>query len=143
MIVDGIDADDIETMAEILERELIAHRRKCHFCLALFGIGFVTLVVALVLVAVRLAVVAGSPLGAQGLGGQLALVQVVSPIAAMALGAFGAWWGAQNCLNTIERTLYAARNKRVKLFQTFLKEIQCAGKEKQRAWLEIIKSVIS
>ena len=24
MIVDGIDADDIETMAEILERELIA-----------------------------------------------------------------------------------------------------------------------
>jgi hypothetical protein len=142
MIVSGIDAEDLDTLAQILEREHVSHRRKCGVCFAMFLLAFSALVVALVLVGVRLAIAVSSPLGSEALGLQFALFQVLAPLAAVALTFFGAWWAAQNCLNSIERTLCAARNQRLKLFETFLNQIQCAGKEKQRAWLEIIKSAV-
>ncbi|MGD2132332.1 MAG: hypothetical protein PVI23_06025 [Maricaulaceae bacterium] len=142
MIEGGIESDDIETLAEILEREHKAHRRKCSVCFAMFLLAFSSLVVALVLVGVRLAIVISSPVGAEALGLQFALFQVLAPLTAVALSFFGAWWAAQNCLNSMERALCAARNKRQRLFETFLGQIQCAGKEKQRAWLEIVKSAV-
>jgi hypothetical protein len=138
----GIDTEDIETLAQILEREHASHSRRCTVCFAMFVLAFVSLVVALALVGVRLAIVVSAPVGAEALGLQFGLFQVLVPLAAVALSFFGAWWAAQNCLNSIERTLCAARNRRLKLFETFLGQMQCAGREKQRAWLEIIKSAV-
>jgi hypothetical protein len=142
MISGGFENDDIETLAEILERELQSHSRKCGIFFAMFVLAFVSLVVALALVGVRLAEVVGSPAGSAVIGQQFILIQVVAPLAAVALSFFGGWWGAQNCLHSIERTLCAARNRRFKLFETFLGEIQCSGKHKHRAWLEIVKSAV-
>jgi hypothetical protein len=142
MIAGGIDNDDIETLAEILVRERISYSRRCGLFLTMFVLAFCSLVVALALVGARLAAVVGSPVGAQALGFQFGLVQVIVPLAAVALSFFGGWWAAQNCLHSIDRTLCAARNQRLRLFETFLSQIQCSGKEKQRAWLEIIKAAV-
>lgn len=142
MIVSGIENEDIETLAEILERERMSHRRKCSIFLAMFMLAFGALVVALALVGVRLAAVVSSQVGAQVVGQQFAMIQVIAPLAAVALSFFGGWWAAQNCVHSIERTLCAARNRRIKLFETFLGQMQCSGREKQRAWLEILKSAV-
>lgn len=140
---EGIESDDIETLAEILEREHHSHSRRRTVCFAMFVLVFSALVLALALVGVQMALnVIKSPVGLQAQGLQFGMLQVLAPLAAVALSFFGAWWAAQNCLNSIERTLCAARKQRLKLFQTFLGQIQCAGKEKQRAWLEIIKSAV-
>ncbi len=141
-MISGIDDDDIQTLAEILEHEQAMHRRKCSICFAMFLFAFCSLVVALVLVAIQLATAMSAPAGLESLGGGFALFQVLAPLAAVALSFFGAWWAAQNCLHAIERTLCAARNQRFKLFHTFLGQIKCADKEKQRAWLEIVKSAV-
>jgi hypothetical protein len=142
MVTHDIEPDDIETLSQILEDEKRSHRRKRFLCFAMFVFSFICLVLALVLVAIRLVTVATAPAGAGALGMQFAMLQVLVPLAAVALSFFGAWWGVQNCLNSIERTLCAARNRRPQLFAVFFKEIQCAGKDKQRAWLEIIKSAV-
>lgn len=142
MHVGTFDNEDIETLAEILERERRSHCRKCNIFLGMFVIAFVSLVVALALVGVNLAGVIGSPGGARLLGEQFPVFQVVAPLAAVALSFFGGWWATQNCIHSIERTLFAARNRRIKLFETFLGQIQCSGREKQRAWLEILKSAV-
>lgn len=142
MIVSGIDSEDIATLAEILERERESHRRKCSIFLGMFALAFVSLVVALALVGLRLAEVVSSPIGMTVLGDQFQMLSVVAPLAAVALSFFGGWWAAQNCVHSIERTLCAARNQRFKLFETFLGQMQCSGKEKHRAWLEILKSAV-
>lgn len=141
MIATGIEHDDIQTLAEILENEKILHKRKCLMCLVMFGLAFVALVVALVVLGVQLAKIMGSG-AADDLDGQFAWFQVLAPLAGAAMLFFSSWWAAQNCLNAIERTLCAARNQRMKLFQTFLGQIKCADKEKQQAWLEIVKGVV-
>ena len=84
MIVSGIDAEDLDTLAQILEREHVSHRRKCGVCFAMFLLAFSALVVALVLVGVRLAIAVSSPLGSEALGLQFALFQVLAPLESMA-----------------------------------------------------------
>ncbi len=140
----GIDHDDLDVLALILERELAVHRAKCRLCLIMFAIAFAALALALALIGVRLA---GDLLDSGGadvadIAGQMVLVQALAALSAVALSFFGAWWTAQNCLNSIERTLFAARHRRMKLFQSFMGQIQCAGKQKQRAWLELVKSAV-
>jgi len=141
MITTGIEQEDIQTLAEILESERKLHRRKCMLCLVMFGMSFFALVIALVVLGVQLAKVLGTD-GAAGLDAQFAWFQVLAPLAGAAMLFFSSWWAAQNCLNAIERTLCAARNQRMKLFETFLGQIKCADKEKQKAWLEIVKGVV-
>jgi len=141
MIAAGIEDDDIETLSEILESEKILHKRKCMMCLVMFGLAFVALLGALVVLGVQLAKVMGAG-GAGNLDEQFAWFQVLAPLAGAAMLFFSSWWAAQNCLNAIERTLCAARNRRMKLFQTFLGQIKCADKDKQQAWLEIVKGVV-
>jgi hypothetical protein len=142
MHVGAFDTEDIDTLAEILERERKSHCRKCSIFLVMFVIAFVSLVVALALVGVNLAGVIGSPGGARAMADQFPVFQVVAPLTAVALSFFGGWWATQNCIHSIERTLFAARNRRMKLFETFLGQIQCSGKDKQRAWLEILKAAV-
>jgi hypothetical protein len=142
MISGAIEADDLETLTEILELEKNSYRQKRSLCFAMFMLAFACLAIALTLVVVRLASVASEPVGLAELGGQAMLLPVLAPLAAVSLSFFGMWWAVQNCLNTIERSLCAARNRRAQLFGVFVKEIQCANKEKQRAWLEIIKAVV-
>jgi hypothetical protein len=142
MIKGEIDHGDIETLAQILEHEKRSHTHKRSLCFAMFMACFVCLVAALAMIAVRLAMLTLAPDGAMELSSQLLLLQFLAPLAAVALSFFGAWWAVQNCLNSIERTLFAARNQRPHLFAKFLEQIQCADKEKRRAWLEIIKSAV-
>jgi hypothetical protein len=143
MIATSIDQEDLDMLAEILEREIKLHRGKCRLCLGMFVVAFVALALALALIGVRLAadlIGGGGDLG--DLASQFVLIQALAALSAVALSFFGAWWTAQNCLNSIERTLFAARNRRMKLFESFIGQIECAGKQKQRAWLEIVKSAV-
>lgn len=141
MIATSIDQDDIDALAEILESEKTLHRRKCTMCFVMFAMAFLALVGALVIVGVQLASVFGAQ-GVEALGDQFLMFQVLAPLAGAAMLFFSSWWAAQNCLHAIERTLCAARHRRVKLFQTFLGQIKCADKEKRTAWLEIVKGVV-
>lgn len=142
MIEGQIEPEDLETLEAILERELRHHRNKCRLWLALFAVAFVSLVLALICVFIQLAFdISGS--GFTTFGGQFQLFQVLAPLAGATLLCYGAWGGAQNCLSGIERSLFAARNGRLNLFRGFLGQIQCAGKHKTKAWLEIVKGVVS
>jgi hypothetical protein len=142
MIKGGIEADDIETLAQILEHEKKSHSHKRSLCFFMFIISLASLVIALIVIAVRLAVMSFASDGAIEISSQFLMLQFLAPLAAVALSFFGAWWAVQNCLNSIERTLFAARNQRLHLFTRFLEQIQCADKEKRRAWLEILKSAV-
>jgi len=141
MLASGVEYEDIETLAQILEREKVMHRRRCALCFAMFVFAFCALVVALVVVGVHLASVLGWTAFSVPVA-EFALFQVPAMLAGVAMLFFSSWWAAQNCVNTIERTLCAARNGRLKLFQTFLGEIQCAEEKKRRAWLEILKGAV-
>ncbi len=139
MELGGIEQEDIATLSEILESELSLHKRKCWICLVMFALAFLILIGVLVLAVGR---IASSSMFATILSfdDKLDLFQVIIPIAGVALSFFGLWWSAQNCQNSIERALCAARNNRPNLFRAFLGEIQCASKKKQHAWLEIVKA---
>jgi hypothetical protein len=141
MIATGIEQEDIKTLSEILESEKKLHQRKCMMCLIMFAVAFVALVIALVVLGVQLALIMNAS-GVGEISGQFAWFQVLAPLAGAAMLFFSSWWAAQNCLNAIERTLCAARNQRMKLFETFLGQIKCADKDKQAAWLEIVKGVV-
>ena len=141
MIATGIDQEEIQTLSEILEVEKKLHRRKCFMCLVMFAIAFIALLIALVVLLIQVLDIMGSN-AVGNLDGQFAWFQVLAPLAGAAMLFFSSWWAAQNCLNAIERTLCAARNQRLKLFETFLGQIKCADKGKQQAWLEIVKGVV-
>lgn len=136
------DPEDIQTLAEILEKEKRSHLRKCGLCFAMFAVAVAVLLVAFALVVLTVASEFSSGAGIEVLGRHAILVQVVGSLAGAVLLFFSVWCSAQNCLNTIERTLCAARNQRVKLFETFLGQIQCADKRKREAWMEIVKGVV-
>lgn len=142
MIANEIEPEDLQTLEAILERELLHHRNKCRLWLALFIVAFASLVLALICVFVQLAFDIRAS-GIASFGGQFQLFQVLAPLAGSTLLCYGAWGGAQNCLTGIERSLFAARSGRFNLFRGFLGQIQCAGKHKTQAWLEIVKGVVT
>ncbi len=144
MIASQFDPEDLQTLEEILENEKRVHARKCSMCFALFASAVVVLIAAFIMVVITLAadLSGGGALGIEDIGEHAVLVQALGTLAGAVLLFFSIWCGAQNCLNTIERTLCAARNQRMKLFETFLSQIQCADKKKKEAWLEIVKGVV-
>jgi len=142
MVSGGIDKDDIETLAQILEHEKRGHKRKRSLCFAMFLLSFGCLVLALAFLGLRAASMLIGDGGGDVLSAQIWMLQILAPLAAVAVSFFSAWWAVQNCLNSIERTLFAARANRPHLFAKFLDQIQCADREKRRAWLEIVKSAV-
>ncbi len=135
-----IEPEDIEALAAILENEKQSHCRKRGLCFGLFVASFAVLIFA---IAVLTFLLATGQLGDAITGNSLGFLQVLAPLSALVVGFFGMWWAVQNCINSIERTLYAARAGRHRLFASFLEQLQCADKNKRRLLLDIVGSVVS
>ena len=134
------EESDIEALAEILEKERLHHCRTRGFCFGLFlfslvMLAFATATISFLFLSGRIS---------QGPTSEwLGALQLLTPLSAAVVGFFGSWWAAQNCINSIERTIFAARKGRVKLFASFLGNLQCADKKKRQLWMEMVASLVT
>jgi hypothetical protein len=138
---DNFSANHVEQLAQLLEMEKAGHRTKRSWCLAMFTISFVCLMLALVAVGISVVKLLDNPNMVPGW--QLTMLQVLAPLAAVAVSLFSTWWAVQNCLHSIDRALFAARNASPELFAALLNQVQCADGKKKKLWLEVIKSVVT
>lgn len=137
----NIEAADVQTLAAILELERAAHCRTRSLCFGLFVFCFVLLVAGLA-IAVLFLTGADRQLSG-GSGAALAVLQVLSVLSGGVFGFFSLWWAAQNCIHTIERTLFAAKAGRHQLFLGFVEQLQCAGKKKREIIIDLLKSGVT
>ncbi len=131
-----IEQADIDALAAILESEKQHHCRARGLCFGLFLFSLVMLVLAIATIAVLF-------LSGRISQEWLSAIQLLTPMSAAVIGFFGSWWACQNCINSIERTLFAARAGRLKLFASFLANLQCADKKKRRLWMEMATSILT
>ena len=134
------DDHDIRAFAQILEHEHKSHCRKRAVCFWLFAFWFVLLIAALGLAAF---IVLRAENDGQNLGQTVGLLQVLGLLSAAVVTFFTMGWATQNCIHSIERSLFAFRAGRHQLFQSLLEQVQCADKEKRRLWLEVAKALLS
>tara|TARA_R110000787_G_scaffold271583_1_gene378829 strand:+ start:852 stop:1283 length:432 start_codon:yes stop_codon:yes gene_type:complete len=137
----GHDAEegDIEVLAAILQQERKGHCRIRSLCFGMFVFSFVLLLGTMGVIGFSFIV------GAQG-GGEKAspmILQVLAPLSAAMIGFFASWCAAHNCINSIDRSLYAAQAKRYKLFEGFVRELQCASKKKRSLLLDMVGSIVA
>ncbi len=135
-----IDHGDIEALAQILENEKVGHCRIRSLCFGLFVFCFAALVFA---IGVLTYLLVTARLGDDIASRSLSFLQLLTPLSAAVVGFFTSWWTAQNCINSIERTLFAARSGRHRLFASFLQQLQCADKKKQRMMLEVVSALVT
>lgn len=134
-----IDPEDMRTLAEILEKERRSHAQKRSLCLGLFLFSLLALVAAMGIVVPFLLHVGDD----QGEFSQAPVFsQLLTGLCAAVVGFFSMWWSTQNCINSIERTLYAARAGRPKLFFSFLEQLQCTDRKKRQVLLDMVASVV-
>jgi hypothetical protein len=76
-------------------------------------------------------------------GLRIEFVQALGVLAALVVALFSMWWTVQNCINSIERTLFAARARRHQLFASFLGQLQCADKSKRQLWLDVVSAAMT
>ncbi len=134
-----MDVDDVQTLAAILENERRSHCQKRAVCFGMFVFSLVSLVLALGIVVLYLTQSDGSV----GIGQVPMYAQLLTALSAAVVGFFSAWWSTQNCINSIERTLYAARAGRHRLFVSFVEQLQCTDKKKRRVWLDIVTAAVT
>lgn len=139
MINHDIEHDDVDALAAILEAERLNHCRTRAICFGLFLFSLVMLVFGVVIFGVVFIIASNNN---ASMDQWLPTLQILPPLSAAVVGFFGSWWAAQNCINSIERTLFAARAKRLKLFASFLGNLQCADKKKRAVWMEMATSLI-
>ena len=139
----GIDPEDIETLAGILEMERKGHVQKRSLCFWMFIVAFASLVLALILAGVHIAMMFTTQTSGVEIGDEMWMLQGLAPLAAASVSFFSMWWGVHNCVSSIDRTLYAARAKRHNLFAKFIDQIECADKKKKRKWLELVSAFVS
>ncbi|MES1158520.1 MAG: hypothetical protein ABUL42_01365 [Terricaulis silvestris] len=130
----------VEQLSQLLEMEKAGHRSKRSWCLVMFGVSAFCLMVALVGVGFALFKILENPNAEPGW--QLSVLQIVGPLAALAVSMFSMWWAVQNCLHSIDRALYAAKMGSPELFAALLDQVQCAGDKKKKIWLELVKSFV-
>jgi hypothetical protein len=126
---------DIETLAQLLEQEKVGHRRRLTLCFSLFCISVGALVLALCAIGVIFVISVSTEDRPQYVG----LLSIIVSLACIVVTFFGAWSGVQDCLNSIERTLFAARHNRHQLFAHMLERVQCVDR-KSPLWLELVQS---
>jgi hypothetical protein len=136
-----LDAEDISTIADILRKEYTSHCRWRSRFLALFMLFLTILLIALVLLILH-------ALGnltdvATRLNADLWLLPAIGSLAGGVMSFLSMWWAQQNCLHSIERTLFAAQRNRSQLFAKFLEQIQCADQKKKKFWAEVLKGAVS
>ncbi len=134
-----IDADEFDTLAQILEGEQQSHKRRRSLCMSMFVTFFVLFLVALLLLGLHMAGVVAAAERQDGLMSQLSFISTLGTLGTAVFSAFGVWWASENCLNSIERTLLAARARKQRLFLTLFGQIQCADEKKRRVLLDLIK----
>ncbi len=139
VIAQPIEHSDIDALAPILEAEKQNHCRTRGMCFGLFLFSLVMLIFAIVIFGVVLVI---SSTEQVNIDTWLPALQLLPPMSAAVIGFFGSWWAAQNCINSIDRTLFAARAGRLKLFASFLENLQCADKKKRRMWVDMAASLI-
>jgi len=139
VISNAIETDDVALLADILEKEKRHHCRIRSVCLGLFVFSFVMLLAALGAIAFIFA----TDIGAASSGTGLTVMQILAPISAAMIGFFASWCAAHNCVSSIDRSLYAARAGRLKLFAGFVSQLQCASKSKRSVWMDMIGSVVA
>jgi len=139
MIAAEIDDEDVALIAKILKQEKKGHIRKRTVCLALFVLSFLFLLVALGLIGYALT---NDTLQFSNLD-SLSFVQVPATICAAMFGSFALWCRAQNCINSIDRSLYAAHAQKYKLFAGFIRDLQCTSEKKRSVLIEIVGSVVA
>ena len=130
---DHTEEGDIEVLAAILQQERKGHCHIRSLCFGMFVFSFVLLLGTM------------GVIGAQG-GGEKAspmILQVLAPLSAAMIGFFASWCAAHNCINSIDRSLYAAQAKRYKLFEGFVRELQCASKKKRSLLLDMVGSIVA
>ena len=130
---------DIAVLAAILQQERKGHCHIRSLCFGLFVFSFVLLLGTMGIIGFSFVV------GAQG-GGEKAspmILQVLAPLSAAMIGSFASWCAAHNCINSIDRSLYAAQAKRYKLFEGFVRELQCASKKKRSLLLDMVGSIVA
>jgi hypothetical protein len=135
-----MEQGDVAALAGILEMEKLHHCRTRGLCFGMFLFSLVMLVFAVGVFAVVFVI---STTENVDIDKWLPALQLLPPMSAAAIGFFGSWWAAQNCINSIDRTLFAARTGRTKLFTSFLGNLQCADKKKRRMWVEMASSLVS
>lgn len=133
------DTEDMDFIADLLEAEKKNHCRTRSLCLGLFLLSMTILLCAFGLIGYTFATGADST---QGLG-TIGKLQFLAPLCAMMIGFFASWCACQNCINSIDRSIYAARAQRYRLFAGFVKELQCTSKKKRSMLIEIVGSVIA
>lgn len=135
----NIDHGDVEALAAILEAERLNHCRTRGLCFGLFLFSLIMLIFGVVIFGVVFIIAATNEIS---IDHWLPTLQLLPPLSAAVVGFFGSWWAAQNCINSIERTLFAARAGRMKLFASFLGNLQCADKKKRRVWVDMAASLV-
>ena len=134
-----IEREDIEALAQMLEQEKRGHGRTRALCFALFAICFALLVVAICVLAYLLVTAPDDNIASHS----LTYLQVLTPLGALVVGFFTSWWTAQNCINSIDRTLFAARSGRHRLFVGFLSELQCTDRKKRNVMLDVVGAFVN
>ncbi|MDP3459909.1 MAG: hypothetical protein Q8S09_11615 [Hyphomonas sp.] len=130
---------DIDVLAVILEQERRSHCRIRSLCFGLFMFSFAMLVGAMAVIGYMFI---NSVNGAAD-PESLMILQVLAPLSAAMIGFFASWCAAHNCINSIDRSLYAAQAQRYQLFAGFVGELQCASKKKRSMLMDIVGSVIA
>lgn len=130
-----IPPEECELLAQILEKEKRGHSGIRTMCLFLFVFSFILLLALLGFVVYQFTS------GPSGDFGAMDVLQVLAPIAALMIGFFTSWWAANNCVNSIERSLFAARHRKWKLFLGFVEQLQCASKKKRSMLMDVVGSL--
>lgn len=128
----NVDADDIAVLSQILEGERKSAASKRAVCFAISTLMFLFLLGTFAVIAYQLLQTNDRTL----IENLLPVAGMLAPLFAAVLTFFHLGCGAQNCINSIERSLVAARHGRHKLFVTFVQQVQCADKDKRKVIME-------
>lgn len=142
MIPKSVDLDsiegDVEVLSAILEQERRSHCRIRSLCFGMFVFSFVLLLCAIGFISyLFISSVNGSDIKATP-----EMLQILAPLSAAMIGFFASWCAAHGCINSIDRSLYAAQAKKYKLFAGFVGELQCTSKKKRSMLMDMVGSVV-
>jgi hypothetical protein len=129
---------DVEVLAAILAQERKSHCLIRSLCFGLFVFSFLLLACAMAFIGFIFVQSVNS-------GGETTspmILQVLAPLSAAMIGFFVSWCAAHNCINSIDRSLYAAQAQKYQLFAGFVSELQCTSKKKRDILMEMAGSVI-
>lgn len=130
---------DVDVLTAILEQERRGHCQIRSLCFGLFVFSFVLLVAAMGVIGYMFV----NSLNGGGEPQSLMILQVLAPLSAAMIGFFASWCAAHNCINSIDRSLYAAQARKYQLFAGFISQLQCTSKKKRSILMDIVGSVIA